>query len=68
MGDYLRERIKKGSADWDRTLAVNLKGPFLCTQAAAQHLEGGGAIVNVADGSADRHAWSSGTMGENAGA
>ena len=48
MGDRLRKRIKKGSADWDRVLAVNLKGPFLCTRAAAQHLEGGGAIVNVA--------------------
>jgi NAD(P)-dependent dehydrogenase (short-subunit alcohol dehydrogenase family) len=35
-------------ADWDRVLAVNLKGPFLCSQAAAKHLEGGGAIVNVA--------------------
>lgn len=35
-------------ADWDRLLAVNLKGPFLCSQAAARHLEGGGAIVNVA--------------------
>jgi 3-oxoacyl-[acyl-carrier protein] reductase len=34
--------------DWDRLLAVNLKGPFLCSQAAAKHLEGGGAIVNVA--------------------
>jgi 3-oxoacyl-[acyl-carrier protein] reductase len=34
--------------DWDRLLGVNLKGPFLCSQAAAKHLEGGGAIVNVA--------------------
>jgi len=35
-------------AAWDRMLAVNLKGPFLCAQAAARHLENGGAIVNVA--------------------
>lgn len=35
-------------ADWDRVLGVNLKGPFLCAQAAARHLDGGGAIVNVA--------------------
>jgi 3-oxoacyl-[acyl-carrier protein] reductase len=44
-----RGRLEELSeADWDRLLAVNLKGPFLCSQAAARHLEGGGAIVNVA--------------------
>ena len=44
-----RGRLEELSeADWDRVLAVNLKGPFLCAQAAAEHLEGGGAIVNVA--------------------
>jgi NAD(P)-dependent dehydrogenase (short-subunit alcohol dehydrogenase family) len=41
-------------AEWDRQLAVDLKGPFLCSQAAAPHLaaHGGGAIVNIADLSA----------------
>ena len=36
-------------ADWTRVLAVNLTGPFLCTQAAAPLMRehGGGAIVNV---------------------
>ena len=35
--------------DWDRTLAVNLKGPFLLTQAAGRAMaeQGGGAIVNI---------------------
>lgn len=35
--------------DWSRVLAVNLSGPFLCTQAAAPLMAGGGggAIVNV---------------------
>ena len=28
-------------------MAVNLKGPFLCTQAAAPHLAAGGAVVNL---------------------
>jgi len=35
--------------DWSRVLAVNLNGPFLCTQAAALLMRdsGGGAIVNI---------------------
>jgi len=34
-------------ADWDRVVGVNLKGPYLCMRAAAPHLAGGGAVVNV---------------------
>jgi len=35
-------------ADWDRTIAVNLKGPFLCLQAAAKRMQkDGGSIVNI---------------------
>lgn len=35
--------------DWSRVLAVNLNGPFLCTQACAPHMaaNGGGAVVNI---------------------
>jgi glucose 1-dehydrogenase len=35
--------------EWDRVLAVNLKGLFLCGQAAARHMaaSGGGVIINV---------------------
>ncbi len=35
---------------WDHILAVNLKGPFFCTRAAAEALKasGNGAIVNIA--------------------
>lgn len=35
--------------EWARVLAVNLTGPFLCTQAAAPLMaeQGGGAVVNV---------------------
>lgn len=36
-------------ADWDRILAVNLKGVFLTCQAVGRHMiaAGGGAIVNI---------------------
>jgi len=37
-------------ADWDRILAVNLKAPFLCAQAAARLMRqhgAGGKIVNI---------------------
>jgi NAD(P)-dependent dehydrogenase (short-subunit alcohol dehydrogenase family) len=36
-------------AEWERVLAVNLTGPFLCTQAAAALMtpHGGGAVVNI---------------------
>lgn len=35
--------------EWSRVLAVNLNGPFLCTQACAPHMlkAGGGAVVNI---------------------
>jgi NAD(P)-dependent dehydrogenase (short-subunit alcohol dehydrogenase family) len=37
---------------WDRVLAVNLKGPFLCCKAVLPHMirQGGGCIVNVGSG------------------
>jgi len=36
-------------ADWDRVMAVNLRGPWWCAEAGASALrEGGGAIVNEA--------------------
>jgi NAD(P)-dependent dehydrogenase (short-subunit alcohol dehydrogenase family) len=35
--------------NWDRTMAVNLRGPFLCTQrfGALMREQGGGSIVNI---------------------
>jgi NAD(P)-dependent dehydrogenase (short-subunit alcohol dehydrogenase family) len=42
--------------DWNRVLAVNLTGPFLCTKAAAPMMRehGGGAVVNITSISAVR--------------
>ncbi len=36
--------------DWDRVMAVNLKGTFLCSQAAGKEMikQGGGCIINTA--------------------
>jgi pteridine reductase len=42
--------------EWDRTLATNLKAPFICAQAVAPHMleRGSGKIVNLADVAAFR--------------
>ena len=39
-------------SEWDRTIATNLKGCFLCTQRAGRHMKdhGGGRIVNIGSG------------------
>lgn len=39
--------------EWDLVIDTNLKGTFLCTQAAARHMKdhGGGSIVNIGSGS-----------------
>ena len=43
-------------AEWARVLAVNLGGPFLCTQAAAKLMtgNGGGSVVNITSISGER--------------
>ena len=42
--------------DWDRTLAVNLRAPFLLTKAflGTMRGQGGGSVINVTSGSAVR--------------
>lgn len=36
-------------AEWSALLDVNLRAPFLCTQAAVERMRAGGHVVNVAD-------------------
>jgi NAD(P)-dependent dehydrogenase (short-subunit alcohol dehydrogenase family) len=42
--------LETTAAEWDRVIAVNLGGPFHCTQAAAPLMlrSGGGSVVNIA--------------------
>jgi NAD(P)-dependent dehydrogenase (short-subunit alcohol dehydrogenase family) len=44
--------LELDEAEWDRVLAVNLKGMFFCCVAAARHMRahGGGRIVNITSG------------------
>jgi len=48
--------LDTGIDEWNRILAVNLTGPFLCTKAAVplMRADGGGAIVNITSISAVR--------------
>ncbi len=42
--------LEKTEEEWNRVIAVNLTGPFLCSQAAARQMVsqgGGGTIVNI---------------------
>lgn len=43
--------LELAEAEWDRVLGVNLKGPFICTQAVAKEMAKagrGGKVVNIA--------------------
>jgi len=39
--------LEMTEADWDKVIDVNLKGTFLCSQAAAKKMNTGGKIVNI---------------------
>jgi pteridine reductase len=46
-----------GRREWDTTLDLNLRAPFLIAQEAAKRMTGGGLIVNISDIGAQK-AWS----------
>lgn len=41
------EASKISEKDWDKTININLKGNFLCSQAAIPHLKKGASIINI---------------------
>ncbi|MEO5876035.1 MAG: SDR family oxidoreductase, partial [Streptosporangiaceae bacterium] len=43
-----------GLADLDRTLAVNIRAPFVASQAAARHMTAGGRIISIGSNVAER--------------
>lgn len=51
VGYLMNPVVNFDEADWDTTLAVNLKGAFLCARAAARHMVErgrGGRIISIA--------------------
>jgi NAD(P)-dependent dehydrogenase (short-subunit alcohol dehydrogenase family) len=46
--------LNLGVDEWDRVLAVNLRGPWLCVKHGVPLMRDGGAIVNIASQAAQR--------------
>jgi 3-oxoacyl-[acyl-carrier protein] reductase len=49
-------------ADFDRTIAVNVRGVFIASQAAAAHLPQGGRIINIGSVNADNMPFAGGSV------
>jgi 3-oxoacyl-[acyl-carrier protein] reductase len=49
-------------ADFDRTLAINVRAVFVATQAAVKHMKGGGRIINIGSCNAERMPFGGGAI------
>jgi 3-oxoacyl-[acyl-carrier protein] reductase len=49
-------------ADFDKTVAVNVRAVFVATKAAAAHMREGGRIVNISSANADRMPFAGGAV------
>jgi 3-oxoacyl-[acyl-carrier protein] reductase len=43
-----------GAADFDRAVAVNVRGPYLAARAASRHMRGGGRIISIGSNVGER--------------
>ncbi|MEE3719396.1 SDR family oxidoreductase [Tumidithrix elongata RA019] len=49
-------------ADFDKTIAVNLRAVFVATQAAVKHMQEGGRIINIGSTNAERMPFAGGSI------
>ena len=54
---YTKPTLETSEAEWDQTIATNLKGPYLCSKAVAPIMirQGSGAIINISSNSGLYH-------------
>ena len=54
-GAFLLGPIEElGLAEFDRTIAVNVRAPFIASKAAVRHMSPGGRIINIGSNMAER--------------
>ncbi|MEU3457754.1 SDR family oxidoreductase [Micromonospora sp. NPDC006766] len=54
-GVFLVDPVEElGLAEFERTVAVNVRAPFVASRAAARHMTAGGRIINVGSNMAER--------------
>lgn len=59
--EFTRPFLDLTEAEWDAVMDLNVKSMFLCCRAAGRHMlaNGGGRIVNIGTGLAERGLWNS---------